>query len=449
MTTDIHGGCGQRGEAGALGKARGVEAVDRVADDRPQGERDRRPHVEVLDRHADEQRPEERTDNRSDAPQSKLPAGPVGAQRRRVDHGAGHVDAGLDAEHEESREERRDQHRGLRHQPGVADETDDGHGQHEHDGDGVELLAVEPSCQQQGTDGAAHLYGCPRQGPGGRRQLGRGKESRRPAHNEEEAHQVEREQEPQQRRDHRQAVAEQVGRVESRILVLVLDHEPRVRRDGDVGTDFRDHLLHVSALVLVQRHVLDRFGQAAERRQADHDRNDAADHEQDGPAVLRDEDGGDEARDGAANRNAADRDEGQGSAQVVRRRFDVDRDHVGDDSADADAGEQAQPEHLVEIRRIGGDQGEQAEQQVGAGQRYLAAGPVADPAEHARADEDSDEAGAEHRAERMRRDVPFADEVRCREGDRADVVAVDEDDEERPDEQADMERAQPAFVEQT
>ena len=40
-------------------------------------------------------------------------------------------------------------------------------------------------------------------------------------------------------------------------------------------------------------------------------------------------------------------------ASVARRRrgatFGVDGDHVGDDAADAETGEQPQPEHLVEV----------------------------------------------------------------------------------------------------
>ena len=73
---------------------------------------------------------------------------------------------------------------------------------------------------------------------------------------------------------------------------------------------------------------------------------------------------GDEARNGAADRHAADRDDRQRGAQLARRGFGVDGDDVRDDAADAEARQQTQPEHLVEIGRIGRRKREDAEQQV-------------------------------------------------------------------------------------
>src|SRR5436309_2643380 len=57
---------------------RGVEAVDDEADHCAEGERQRRPHVEVLHRHADEQRAKQGPDDRADAAEAELPAGAVG-----------------------------------------------------------------------------------------------------------------------------------------------------------------------------------------------------------------------------------------------------------------------------------------------------------------------------------------------------------------------------------
>ena len=69
-------------------------------------------------------------------------------------------------------------------------------------------------------------------------------------------------------------------------------------------------------------------------------------------------------------------------ASVARRlrgaEFGIDGDEVRNDAADAEAGDEAQPEQLGEIGRIGGDEGEDAEQQVGEDQRGLAAVAVAD-----------------------------------------------------------------------
>ena len=92
-------------------------------------------------------------------------------------------------------------------------------------------------------------------------------------------------------------------------------------------------------------------------------------------------------------------------ASVARRlrgaEFGVDGDDIRNDAADAEAGDEAQPEQFGEIGRIGGDEGEDAEQQIRADQRRLAAVAVADPAENLRAEQDADIAGAEHRAERL------------------------------------------------
>ena len=45
--------------------------------------------------------------------------------------------------------------------------------------------------------------------------------------------------------------------------------------------------------------------------------------------------------------------------------------------------------------------------------------------------------------------VPIGDQVRRRKGNGADVITVDQCDQDRPDQHPDLKRAQPAFVEQT
>jgi hypothetical protein len=104
---------------------------------------------------------------------------------------------------------------------------------------------------------------------------------------------------------------------------------------------------------------------------------------------------------------------------------------------------------LRQIGRIGGGECERAEQQVGGDQCGLAAIAIADPAEHRRAEQHADVAGAEHRAERAARNPPGRDEMRRGEGDRANVVAVDQGEQNRPGQQSDLERAQPALIDQT
>ncbi len=81
-------------------------------------------------------------------------------------------------------------------------------------------------------------------------------------------------------------------------------------------------------------------------------------------------------------------------------------------------------------------------------QRGLAAVAVADPAENLRAEQHADIAGAEHEAELLGRDVPFLDQARRRKGDGADVVAVDHGEQHGPDDELDLERAQPVLVQE-
>ena len=163
---------------------------------------------------------------------------------------------------------------------------------------------------------------------------------------------------------------------------------------------------------------------------------------------MRHEGRGDKARNGSPDWHAAHRDNRQGGAQVPRRRLRVDGDHVGNDAADADTRKETQPEHLLEAGGVGGGEGERAEQQVRADQRGLAPITVAHPSEQARTDQDAEQACAEHRAQRRGCHAPVLDQIRRGERDRSDVVAVDQNDEKRPDDQVDLKRAQPALIEQ-
>jgi hypothetical protein len=137
------------------------------------------------------------------------------------------------------------------------------------------------------------------------------------------------------------------------------------------------------------------------------------------------------------------------SAQLPRRRFGAYRHQIRNHAADADAGKKPQPEQLRQVARIGGGDGEHTEQQVGADQRGLAAIAVADPAKDRRAEQDADIVGAEHRAERAALDAPRGHQVRRRESDGADVVTVDQGQQNRPGHQSDLVRTEPALVEQS
>src|SRR6476659_5792639 len=81
-----------------LPQARLVELPDGEADHRAERKWQRRPHIELLDRQADEQCTHERPDDRADPSDAELPARAVGAQRGRIDQRTGDVDTGLDSE---------------------------------------------------------------------------------------------------------------------------------------------------------------------------------------------------------------------------------------------------------------------------------------------------------------------------------------------------------------
>src|SRR5204863_1327000 len=89
----------------------------------------------------------------------------------------------------------------------------------------------------------------------------------------------------------------------------------------------------------------------------------------------------------------------QRGAEAARRVFGVERDQVGEQAAEADAGDEAQVEKLPERSGPAGEQGERAEDQAGADDGDLAAVAVADVPEQGRADEDAEQARAEDRAE--------------------------------------------------
>ena len=113
--------------------------------------------------------------------------------------------------------------------------------------------------------------------------------------------------------------------------------------------------------------------------------------------MRRHQSGGDESWNGAAEWHKADANQRERCAVFAWRGFGIDCDHVGDDTADAQAGKQAQPEKLLKVGRIGRGQGEYAKQQIRGNQRGLAAVAVADPSEQSGAEKNSDQACAEDR----------------------------------------------------
>jgi hypothetical protein len=126
-------------------------------------------------------------------------------------------------------------------------------------------------------------------------------------------------------------------------LSLVLNDEARIRRHSKIGTNVLEQRHHLDAMAFMQRHELDRFRQAENRGEREHDRCDPPDIKQHLPAVARHQRSAGEASERAADRHHAGRDDGERGAPVTRRRFGVNGYHIGNNSADAETGQEAQP----------------------------------------------------------------------------------------------------------
>ncbi len=85
------------------------------------------------------------------------------------------------------------------------------------------------------------------------------------------------------------------------------------------------------------------LGQADNGGERDDDRHDAADLEQNRPAILRNEGRTREAGERAAERHQSYGDNCQRGSQVARRRFGVDGNDVRDHAADPETGKKPQP----------------------------------------------------------------------------------------------------------
>ena len=110
--------------------------------------------------------------------------------------------------------------------------------------------------------------------------------------------------------------------------------------------------------------------------------------------MRRHQSGGDDTGKSAAERHEADGYQRERRAILARRRLGIDRNKVGNNATDAEAGEEAQPGKLLKIGRVGGGEGKYAEQQISGNQRDLAAVAVADPSEQGRPEQNTEEAGA-------------------------------------------------------
>ena len=133
-------------------------------------------------------------------------------------------------------------------------------------------------------------------------------------------------------------------------MLLVFDYEAGVRRNDVIGPDRRQQRYDFAAVLLVHRHEFDQFRQPHDGGERNDNGNDAANFEQDLPAILRHQGRAGEAGQRAAERDHAGGDDRERGAQIARCGFRIDRDNIGNDAADAEAGDQAQP--VISLRLV-------------------------------------------------------------------------------------------------
>ena len=99
------------------------------------------------------------------------------------------------------------------------------------------------------------------------------------------------------------------------------------------------------------------------------------------------------SRNGGARRHAEIHDDDEGSAQPLGCELGGERDDIGNDAAQSDAGEEAQHDELAQRCRVRAQQGEDAEADQAPDNRLLAPEAVADIAKERSAEEQPHNAG--------------------------------------------------------
>ncbi len=279
------------------------------------------------------------------------------------------------------------------------------------------------------------------------RQAARLKQQRQPTIEEVVRHQGGAETQPQQRRDPCQPALENAARVGG------AGHRCRYHELGVVGDrQFRPHLARdaneFGPPVWLQGEEFDRFGEREQQAHGDRQRHDAADQKQHGPAIVWNQPRRYRTRSPAAEGDSGKHEYDERRAPTLRRQFRIQRDRVGHQAAEADSGDHAQDEHLCEVGRADHRQGTDAVEETAGNDRDAAAVAIADPAHQRRAEQNPEQAGAEHRSQGCGGHAPMLDELRSGEGHRGNVVAVGEHRQERPHEQADVESPDVLLIDQ-
>ncbi len=198
---------------------------------------------------------------------------------------------------------------------------------------------------------------------------------------------------------------------------------------------------------LLQTEILDRFRQPDVQHHGKRERDDAADPVEGLPARPRDR-GDDDGGEGAARGHPHEHEHDEGRPGALRREFGVERRDVRKHAAEADAREKAQHHQLVHVRRHGAEDREHAEDERAEDHGHATAVAVAEPAEQRGADHHAERARREHGPELGRLDVPARDQRRCPVGCREQVVTVGEHDHEGEDDELDRERPDLLIVDQ-
>src|SRR5580704_8424482 len=166
------------------------------------------------------------------------------------------------------------------------------------------------------------------------------------------------------------------------------------------------------------------------------------------PAVGRDNPGGEEAADKAAERKSRPEQSDNNGAQPARGIFRRKADEAWHGTAEPEPGEKAEREQDGEARRQRRANSENAEARGRADQHGFAADPIRQDAETESAQSEAGQRGTENRAQPGRRNVQIGGDAGRGKPDGLQIEAIEQGDERAPDDDTNLQRAERARVDQ-
>ena len=160
-------------------------------------------------------------------------------------------------------------------------------------------------------------------------------------------------------------------------------------------------------MLAMQHQELQRLRQRENHDGGDHKRSRRSEIEDRAPTEAGNQPGRDEAAKGSAGRESVAHDHHDGDAQLARAIFADQSDRVRHDGAQRRTREKADHQHLLHVRRLGGQKRQHRKAQRYGNQHGPASDFVRQHAEQQRTNQNAEQPGAENRPELRIGDVPF------------------------------------------